>query len=107
MCHWTVLRLGRWGMREVWRWVQMRSRRSWQGGGPRVGVRGRDQQDLTGQRVTRQLIMPAGLVNNSVLYVRVFFSIMHSGKNVCFRDAPSKFASDVFESVPGPPSLGL
>ena len=51
----------------------MRSRRSWQGGGPRVGVRGRDQQDLTGQRVTRQLIMPAGLVNNSVLYVRVFF----------------------------------
>jgi len=34
----------------------MRSRRSWQGGGPRVGVRGRDQQDLTGQRVTRQLV---------------------------------------------------
>ena len=51
----------------------MRSRRSWQGGGPRVGVRGRDQQDLTGQRVTRQLINPVGLVNNSILYCLGFF----------------------------------
>ena len=60
----------------------MRSRRSWQGGGPRASVRGRDQQDLTGQRVTRQLINPVGLVNNSILYW--FFSIMPSGKKSGF-----------------------
>ena len=83
----------------------MRSRRSWQGGGPRASVRGRDQQDLTGQRVTRQLINPVGLVNNSILYW--FFSIMPSGKKKWVFLQTHHQSLHVFESVLGPPSLAL